>query len=43
ALRAGNIGIMDYYRFKNIQADTQMRDSIGGGEEGEDQEEETEE
>jgi hypothetical protein len=22
---------MDYYRMRNIQADTQMRDSIGGG------------
>jgi uncharacterized protein YqfA (UPF0365 family) len=28
AFRAGNIGIMDYYRMKNIMADTQMRDSI---------------
>ena len=44
ALRAGNIGIMDYYRFKNIQADTQMRDSIGGKEDdGSGQETETEE
>jgi uncharacterized protein YqfA (UPF0365 family) len=34
ALRKGNIGIMDYYRFKNIQADTQMRDSIGGKDDG---------
>jgi uncharacterized protein YqfA (UPF0365 family) len=24
----GNLGIMDYYRMKNIQADTDMRDSI---------------
>jgi len=31
AFRSGNLGIMDYYRMKNIQADTQMRDSIGGG------------
>ncbi|MBU2648878.1 flotillin-like protein FloA [bacterium] len=29
AFRAGNLGIMDYYRMKNIQADTQMRDKIG--------------
>jgi uncharacterized protein YqfA (UPF0365 family) len=29
AFRSGNLGIMDYYRMKNIQADTQMRDSIG--------------
>ncbi len=28
AFRSGNLGIMDYYRLKNIQADTQMRDSI---------------
>ena len=30
AFRGGNLGIMDYYRMKNIQADTSMRDSIGG-------------
>ncbi|MCD4735570.1 MAG: flotillin-like FloA family protein, partial [Bacteroidales bacterium] len=29
AFRNGNLGIMDYYRYKNIQADTKMRDSIG--------------
>ncbi len=28
AFRSGNLGIMDYYRMKNIQADTEMRDSI---------------
>ena len=28
AFRVGNLGIMDYYRMKNIQADTEMRDSI---------------
>ncbi len=28
AFRSGNLGIMDYYRIKNIQADTHMRDSI---------------
>ncbi len=28
AFRSGNIGIMDYYRMKNIQSDTSMRDSI---------------
>ncbi len=28
AFRSGNLGIMDYYRMKNIEADTQMRDSI---------------
>ena len=31
AFRSGNMGIMDYYRMKNIQADTTMRDSIGKG------------
>ncbi len=30
AFRAGHLGIMDYYRLKNIQADTQMRENIGG-------------
>jgi uncharacterized protein YqfA (UPF0365 family) len=29
AFREGNLGIMDYYRLRNIQADTRMRDSIG--------------
>ena len=28
AFRNGNLGSMDYYRMKNIQADTSMRDSI---------------
>ena len=28
AFRKGNLGIMDYYRMKNIMADTSMRDSI---------------
>jgi uncharacterized protein YqfA (UPF0365 family) len=28
ALRNGNIGMMDYYRMKNIQSDTDMRDAI---------------
>ncbi|MBC8321412.1 MAG: flotillin-like protein FloA [Bacteroidetes bacterium] len=28
AFRSGNLGIMDYYKFKNIQADTTMRESI---------------
>jgi uncharacterized protein YqfA (UPF0365 family) len=30
ALRNGNIGVMDSYRFDNVQADTQMRRSIAG-------------
>jgi uncharacterized protein YqfA (UPF0365 family) len=28
AFKSGNLGIMDYYRMKNIEADTHMRDSI---------------
>lgn len=28
AFKSGNLGIMDYYRIKNIEADTNMRDSI---------------
>lgn len=28
AFRSGNLGIMDYYKMKNVQADTEMRDSI---------------
>jgi uncharacterized protein YqfA (UPF0365 family) len=28
AFKKGNLGIMDYYRMKNISADTSMRDSI---------------
>ncbi|MBC8046309.1 MAG: flotillin-like protein FloA [Fimbriimonadaceae bacterium] len=31
AFRSGNLGIMDYYKMKNIQADTDMRDSLGKG------------
>jgi uncharacterized protein YqfA (UPF0365 family) len=31
AFRSGNMGIMDYYRMKNVQADTSMRDAIAGG------------
>jgi uncharacterized protein YqfA (UPF0365 family) len=32
AFSSGNLGIMDYYRMKNIMADTQMRDKIGSSE-----------
>lgn len=28
AFRSGNLGVMDYYRMKNIEADTQMRETI---------------
>ena len=28
SFRSGNLGIMDYYRMRNIQSDTDMRQSI---------------
>ncbi len=28
AFKKGNLGVMDYYRYKNIEADTNMRDSL---------------
>jgi uncharacterized protein YqfA (UPF0365 family) len=31
ALRSGKIGIMDYYNLRNLQADTEMRAAIAGG------------
>ena len=31
AFRSGNLGIMDYYKFQNIKADTEMRESISKG------------
>jgi uncharacterized protein YqfA (UPF0365 family) len=34
AFRAGNLGIMDYYRMQNLQADTVMREEIAHGEDG---------
>ncbi len=30
SFRTGNLGIMDYYRMQNIQADTSMRETISG-------------
>src|SRR5216684_1625035 len=30
AFRAGHLGVMDFYRMKNIQADTGMRENIAG-------------
>ena len=30
AFRKGNLGVMDYYNLRNIEADTKMRRSIGG-------------
>lgn len=38
AFRSGNLGIMDYVRYRNMNADTEMRNSIaregGAGEAG---------
>lgn len=31
ALRSGSLGVMDYYRMQNIQADTEMKKGIGNG------------
>jgi uncharacterized protein YqfA (UPF0365 family) len=30
ALRSGNLGVMDMYRLRNVDADTKMRNAIGG-------------
>jgi uncharacterized protein YqfA (UPF0365 family) len=35
AFRSGNLGVMDYYRMRNIQADTSMREGIAGEQEEE--------
>ncbi|MFQ5890448.1 MAG: flotillin-like protein FloA [Gemmatimonadota bacterium] len=34
AFRAGRLGVMDYMRYRNVEADTRMRHSIAGGKEG---------
>jgi uncharacterized protein YqfA (UPF0365 family) len=34
AFREGNLGIMDYARFRNVTADTEMRRAIAGGDDG---------
>jgi uncharacterized protein YqfA (UPF0365 family) len=36
AFKNGNLGVMDYYRMKNVEADTGMRDSISKGSKQED-------
>ena len=33
AFRSGNLGVMDYVRYRNIQADTEMRTAIAGPDE----------
>ena len=30
AFKSGNLGVMDYYRLRNLQSDTSMREKIGG-------------
>jgi uncharacterized protein YqfA (UPF0365 family) len=35
AFRSGNMGIMDYYRMRNVMADTSMRESLSQEEDGE--------
>lgn len=37
AFRSGNLGVMDYYKFQNIQSDTRMRDSLSGSEKGDEE------
>lgn len=39
AFRSGNLGVMDYYKMKNVEADTKMRTQIAAGEELSTQEE----
>ena len=39
AFRSGNLGVFDYYKMKNIEADTKMRTQIAAGEEQQVQEE----
>lgn len=34
AFRDGNLGIMDYMRYRNVDADTEMRNAIAGGTDG---------
>jgi uncharacterized protein YqfA (UPF0365 family) len=34
AFRSGNLGVMDYYKLRNVQADTGMRERIAGRSEG---------
>ncbi|MEO5675838.1 MAG: flotillin-like protein FloA [Chitinophagales bacterium] len=36
AFKNGNLGVMDYYKMRNIQSDTSMRDSISGSQEKKD-------
>ena len=31
ALKSGNLGVLDYYKMQNVQADTKMKNDIGNG------------
>jgi uncharacterized protein YqfA (UPF0365 family) len=36
AFRSGSLGVMDYMKYRNVESDTRMRDSIAGtGDDGE--------
>ena len=35
AFRSGNLGIMDYMNYRNIMADTKMREGLADGAKGE--------
>ncbi|HZL36070.1 MAG TPA: flotillin-like protein FloA [Tepidisphaeraceae bacterium] len=34
AFRSGHLGVMDYYKIRNVQADTQMREAVAGSDNG---------
>lgn len=34
AFRSGNLGVMDYMRYRNVEADTDMRNAIAGPDDG---------
>jgi uncharacterized protein YqfA (UPF0365 family) len=34
AFRSGHLGVMDYYKLKNVQADTQMREAVASSDNG---------
>ena len=38
AFRSGQLGVMDYMRYRNVEADTRMRDAIAGPMDGDDRE-----
>lgn len=39
AFRSGNMGVMDFYRMRNVEADTQMRNTIGSADKKRDEDE----